>query len=81
MDNGYVLLSEGNKSAALSSREACEAGCNCNAIRVRRAFNTLNVPGRWGHPEVNEEPVEMEEVSVREGCRETSVSLLGRDSV
>lgn len=25
MDNGYILLSKGNRSAALSSREACKA--------------------------------------------------------
>lgn len=33
--------------AALSSREACQAGYNCNANRVRRAFNTPGEPGGW----------------------------------
>lgn len=58
MDNGNILLSKANMSAALSRREACKAGYNCNAI------STPNVPGRWAQPGVNEEPLEMEEISV-----------------
>lgn len=50
--------------ADLSSREPCEAGYKSNTNRVRRAFHTPNEPGGGGNTEVNEEPVETEEVHV-----------------
>lgn len=47
-----------------------------NSIRVRRAFSTPNLPGRWGQPGVNKEPVKMEEISVWEGCGGPLCTLL-----